>query len=79
MERRVDIRQLDILELREAVKRERGRAPTLPQDRKYGVDFWLNKCLEDGLGGDPYVQEIYQNRHSKPVPSEYLQPRENST
>jgi len=74
------LEELKLFELQDAVIR--GRRPPEeipPQDRPYGVQFWLDNCLKYGLGAHPYVREVYQQHYGKPIPQEYEQPNKDST
>ena len=67
------LQQTTLWELSQALGRERLPEQRISeQDRPYDVRHWLRQAVEhDGLGNNPYVQELYQERFGVPVPQEY--------
>ena len=73
-QRKLDSKQyVDMLELMDALEREKAPLEISPQNLPYGVDHWIHRCVQDGLGSDPYINELHWRYLHRPVSREYIQ------
>lgn len=64
---------VDVAELKDALKRERTPEEMAEKNLSYGVDHWIRICVRDGLGDDPYINELHWRYLHRPVSREYLE------
>lgn len=73
MKKLTALQQATLWELRQALEREKLPTEHVSElDRHYTPNYWLEQCVKVyGLGNNPGVKRLYEERFKRPVPEEY--------